>query len=127
MHQGERRDRRCTALALLGQLPDDFVAESIGCVGHVSTRRDHLQAIEEYDRRRGGTRSLEKELYAIATLAGVVRFEVRESGCEKREATLVAEGLRKLSLNPAIGTGQQQALWNANPLGAPLFGAPEKG
>src|ERR1700730_15597695 len=114
------------SLALLGQLPDDFIAESIGCVGHVSTRSDHVQAIEKYDCWRAGARALEKELYAIAALAGVVRFEVRESGCEKREAALVGEGLRKLSLDPTIGTSHQQAVWNANPLGAPLFGVPEK-
>jgi integrase len=102
------------SFALLGQLPDDFVAESIGCVGHISTRSDHLQSVEKYDCWRAGARSLEKELYAITALAGVVRFEVRESGGEKREATLVGEGLRELSLDPAVDTSQQQAVWNAN-------------
>src|SRR6202051_2821486 len=97
------------SLALLGQLPDDFVAESIGCVGHASTRSDHVQSVEKYDCWRAGARSLEKELYAIATLAGIIRFEVGERGCEKREAALVGEGLGKLSLDPAIGSSQQQA------------------
>ncbi len=70
-------------LAFLGQLSDDLVTESIGGVRHISIRSDHIQAVEKYDRRRVGACALEEELHSVAALAGIIRFEVRESRCEE--------------------------------------------
>ena len=90
------------SLTFLGQLSDDLIAESIGGVGHISTRSDHIQAIEKYDRRGVGAGPLEKEFHAVATLTGIIGFEVGESRREEREAALAGERLSKLSLDPAI-------------------------
>src|SRR5260370_11034629 len=97
-------------LALLGQLSNDLVTESIGGVRHISIRSDHVQAVDKYDRRRAGACALEEELHSVAALAGKIRFEVRESGCEEREPALVGECLRKLPLDAPIGTGQEQVI-----------------